>query len=84
MLMLSIPTADEARKYVGEKKHGKYQKKAKKISKKINKAIKRKENFCVIDASGHLLPAILVQSLRTKGYKVLYLSEKGATFASWQ
>lgn len=65
--MLSIPTAQEARKQVDEMKSEPGKKKQAEVAEAINKAIDDDERHCTIDGK---LPKALIRILEGKGYKV--------------
>lgn len=65
--MLSIPTAEEARKQVDEMQSAIGQKKQAEVAEAIKKAIDEMETRCTIDG---FLPDPLVKALEAKGYKV--------------
>lgn len=66
--MLSIPTAEEARKQVNEMKSELGKRKQEEVAEAINKAIDNLETQCTIDGE---LPKALIRFLEeNKGYKV--------------
>ena len=65
--MLSIPTAEEARKQVDEMQSALGQKKQAEVAEAIKEAIDNMETRCFITST---LPEALVKALEAKGYKV--------------
>lgn len=65
--MLSIPTAEEARKQVDEMQSALGQKKQAEVAEAIKEAIDELETECFISGK---LPKALVKALEAKGYKV--------------
>lgn len=65
--MLSIPTAEEARKQVDEMQSTLGQKKQAEVAEAIKEAIDKMKTKCFIDGK---LPEALVKALKAKGYKV--------------
>ena len=65
--MLSIPTAEEARKQVDEMQSALGQKKQAEVAEAIKEAIDKMETKCFISGT---LPKALVKALEAKGYKV--------------
>lgn len=65
--MLSIPTAQEARKKVDEMQSELGKKKQAEVAEAINKAIDNLETQCTIDGE---LPKALIKILEDKGYNI--------------
>lgn len=80
--MLSIPSAEEARKKVNNMESEMAKKMQEKVAKAIEDAINKFQFSCTID--GHL-SNVLLRDLREKGYKVKSGSQKNEdlTSISW-
>lgn len=80
--MLSIPTAQEARKQVDEMQSELGKKKQAEVAEAINKAIDECKTECTIDGE---LPKALIKVLEGKGYKVTSGGRYNETgyFISW-